>query len=83
MQQSTTSGVGCFESFGRRFDEEMKNVAPRVEEEVRRTIAYINDDVVPRVRRSASDVLRSTAEHLSRMAEHLDGGRPRDRQQEP
>jgi len=82
MQQSTTPGSGCFEGFGRRFDEQIKEVAPRVEEEIRRTIAYINDDVVPRVRRSASNVLRSTAEHLSRGAEHLDRGGPRDRQQE-
>jgi hypothetical protein len=35
-------------------------------------IAYLNDEVVPQVRQNSSQALRVAAEHLSRLAEHLD-----------
>ena len=43
-----------------------------LEAEVTRLIAYLNDHVVPEVRRSSSVGLRAAAEQLHRMAEHLD-----------
>ena len=39
-------------------------------------IAYLNDEVVPEVRRSCSAGLRLAAEQLGRMAEQLDRGTP-------
>jgi CHAD domain-containing protein len=70
--QSTSSR---FESFGRKLDEQFGNVAPRVEEEVKKVIAYLNDEVVPQVRQSSSEALRTASEHLNRLAEHLDRAR--------
>ncbi len=62
-----------FESFGRRMDAEFGSVAPRVEEEVRKVIDYLNDEVVPEVRRNSSQALRTASEHLAKLAAHLDG----------
>jgi hypothetical protein len=64
-----------FESFGRKLDEQLGGVAPRVEEEVKKVIAYLNDEVVPQVRQSSSEALRTASEHLNRLAEHLDRSR--------
>ena len=46
--------------------------APRVEEEIKNVITYLNDEVVPQVRQNSSQALRIAAEHLARLAEHLD-----------
>ena len=65
-------GRSTFEGFGRKVDAHMGNIAPKVEEEVRRVIAYLNDEVVPQVRRNSSTALRAAAQQLSSLAEHLD-----------
>ncbi len=65
-------GKNPFEHFGRKMDEGLGGIGPRVEDEVRRIIAYLNDEVVPEVRRNSSQALRSAAEQLSRLAQHLD-----------
>lgn len=69
------TGRGTFEGFGRKVDARVGDVAPRVEEEVRRVIAYLNDQVVPQVRRNSSTALRAAADQLSKLAEHLDENR--------
>lgn len=64
--------------FGRKVEEKLNQAAPRAEEEVRKVIAYLNDEVVPEVRANSSKALRAAAEQLSRLAELLDrnaGGR--------
>jgi hypothetical protein len=43
-----------------------------MEDEVKRVIAYLNDQVVPQVRQNSSSALRCAAEQLGRLAEHLD-----------
>jgi hypothetical protein len=80
MPEAPKSANGPFESFGRKFDEHIGNIGPRVEEEVKRVIAYLNDEVVPQVRRNSSEALHAAADQLNRLAEHLDRGRPRDQQ---
>jgi hypothetical protein len=70
-------GTGSrFESFGRKVDEYIGNNAPhmeeRFEEEVKKVIAYLNDEVVPEIRRNSSEALRTASEHLQKLAEHLD-----------
>jgi hypothetical protein len=64
-----------FEDFGRKMDEHLGTVAPRVEEEVKKVIAYLNDEVVPQVRQNSSQALRAAAEQLAKLAEHLDKNR--------
>ena len=61
-----------FEEFGRKVDEHVGTVAPRVEEEVRRVITYLNDEVVPKVRQNSSEALRVAAEQLRKLADHLE-----------
>jgi bisphosphoglycerate-dependent phosphoglycerate mutase len=64
-----------FENMGRRVDEQMNEAAERVEEELKRVIAYLNDRVVPEVRQNGSKALRAAAEQLTKLAEHLDSRR--------
>jgi len=64
--------------FGRRVEEKFNQTMPRVEEEVKKVITYLNDEVVPGVRENSSKALRVAAEQLTKLAEHLDrntGGR--------
>ena len=68
---SNQPGSG-FENFGRKIDETVNKAVPRVEEELKNVIAYLNDEVVPRVRENSSKGLRVAAEQLTRLAEHLD-----------
>ena len=65
-------GSSPFEEFGRKVDEHVSNVAPRIEEEVRKVIAYLNDEVVPKARQNSSEALRLAAEQLRKLADHLD-----------
>jgi len=44
----------------------------RVHEELRRVIDYINDEVVPEVRRNGSDALRAAAKELDKLAQRMD-----------
>jgi hypothetical protein len=61
-----------FGNFGRRVDVHLGEWGPKIEGEVKRVIAYLNDDVVPEVRRNSSTALRAASRGLARMAEHLD-----------
>lgn len=64
--------------FGRRVEAKLNQAAPRIEEDVQRVIAYLNDEVVPEVRQNSSKALKIAAEKLAKLAEMLDrnaGGR--------
>jgi hypothetical protein len=68
---------GCMEDFGRKIDEQIQNGIPQVEAEVRRVITYLNDEVVPQVRRNSSEALKIASVQLAKLAEALDkGNRP-------
>ncbi len=67
------SGRSTFENFGRKVDAQFGNIGPRIEDEVKRVIGYLNDQVVPQVRQnSSSSALRAAAEQLARLADSLD-----------
>ena len=74
-----------FEDFGRKIDETVNEALPRVEDEVRKVIAYLNDEVVPKVRENSSKGLRTAADQLTKLAEHLDrsSGRADSARQNP
>ena len=72
MVQDQSSAKTRFEEFGRKIDERFAKDAPRIEEDVKKVIAYLNDEVVPQVRQNSSQALRIAAEQLSRLAERLD-----------
>lgn len=63
---------GGFEKFGRKIDETLNNAVPRVEDELKRVINYLNDEVAPRVRENSSKGLRVAAEQLTKLAEHIE-----------
>jgi hypothetical protein len=54
------------------WDEKVQNAANKAETEVRRLIDYLNDEVVPDVRRQGSAALRTAAERLQELAQSLD-----------
>ena len=58
------------------FSEEVNAVAAKAELELDRLIRYLNDEVVPDVRRHSSTALRTAAERLRELAETLDNRRP-------
>jgi hypothetical protein len=72
-----------FENMGRRVDEHLGSAIPRVEEEIKKVISYVNDKVVPHVRQDSAQVLRSAAAQLGKLADRLDasrtGGSPGER----
>ncbi len=61
-----------FEEFGRKVDQHIGSAAPRVEEEVRKVIDYLNDEVVPKVRQNSSEALRIAADQLCKLADYLE-----------
>ena len=64
---------------GKRFDEHLETALPRMQEEVRKVITYLNDEVVPNLRQDSAQALRTAAEQLSKLAARLDGDRrPRE-----
>ncbi len=66
---STTPPSGPdFGGVGRRIEEAME----LIEMELRHTIAYINDAVVPQVRRESISAMRTVADKLRNMADRFD-----------
>jgi hypothetical protein len=63
---------GGFENFGRKVDQKMKDTMPKIEAEVQRIIAYMNNEVVPEVRREGSNALRVAAEQLRKLADYME-----------
>jgi hypothetical protein len=63
-----------FDDFGRKVDEKVSQAIPRIEEEVKRVIAYLNDEVVPEVRQGSLKALRVASEQLSKLADRMERG---------
>jgi hypothetical protein len=57
------------------WEQKLHETGARVEEELRRIVTYIDDEVVPEVRRNSSTALRYAAEQMERLARHLDESR--------
>jgi hypothetical protein len=69
-----TSGTR-FENMGRRVDERLGSAIPRIEEEIKKVISYVNDEVVSHVRQDSAKVLRSAAAQLGKLADRVDVSR--------
>ena len=63
---------GRFEGFGKKVDERLNQAMPRIEEEVKKVIAYLNDQVVPQLRQGSAQALHSASEQLRKLAEQLE-----------
>ena len=57
------------------WQERLHETAVRVEDELRILASYINDEVVPDVRRFSSSALRTAAVELQKLAEKMDDER--------
>jgi hypothetical protein len=55
--------------------ERLHETAARIEDELRSLAAYINDEVVPDVRRYSSEALRTAAIELHKLAQKMDDQR--------
>ncbi len=56
----------------RPWEERVHKAAATVEEELRRVITYINDEVVPEVRQNGSIALRAAAVELEKLARRME-----------
>lgn len=63
--------------FGQKVEDKFNEARPRVEQELNRVIAYLNDEVVPEVRQGSSRALRAAATQLAKLAVHLDSSASR------
>lgn len=57
------------------WQDRLQETAGRVEDEVRKLATYINDEVVPDVRRYSSEALRTAAIELHKLAQKMDDER--------
>ena len=59
----------------RRWEQQLREAATRAEEELRHVVTYINDEVVPDIRKNGSEALRAAAAELQKLAQRMDDRR--------
>ena len=59
----------------RPLDQRLQEAAKRAEDELRRFARYLDEEVVPEVRRNSSTALRAAAVRLQKLAESMDDAR--------
>ncbi len=64
-----------FEMPKQPWQDRIQETAARVEDELRNLATYINDEVVPDVRRFSSETLRTAAIELQKLAQKMDDAR--------
>lgn len=56
----------------RPWEQRLHEAGTRIDEDLRHFITYINDEIVPDIRRNGSEALRSAAAELNRLARRMD-----------
>ncbi|HEY4379614.1 MAG TPA: hypothetical protein VGN01_04665 [Acidobacteriaceae bacterium] len=59
----------------RPWERQLRDAAARAEDELRRVVTYINDEVVPEIRVNGSHAVRVAAEELQKLAQRMDDRR--------
>ena len=59
----------------KRWEQQLREAATRVEDDLRHVVTYINDEVVPDIRRNSSHALRAAAAELQKLAQRIDDRR--------
>ena len=54
------------------WESRLREAAGHVEEDLRRVVSYINDEVMPDVRRNGSSALKAAAAEFERLAKKMD-----------
>jgi hypothetical protein len=52
--------------------EQLKEIGAQIEQELKRAIQVVENQVVPEVREHSANALREASQRLSKLAEHLD-----------
>ncbi len=61
-----------FEANKQVWEERLREGVKTAEEDVKRLVTYINDEVMPDVRRNSSQALKAAAAELHKLAERMD-----------
>jgi hypothetical protein len=56
----------------RPWEQQLRDAATHLETDLKNVVRYINDEVVPEVRRNGSEALRSAAAELHKLASRMD-----------
>ena len=56
----------------RPWEQQLRDAAAHLEADLKNVVKYINDEVVPEVRRNGSEALRTAAVELHRLAQRMD-----------
>ena len=56
----------------RPWEQQLRDAAAHLETDLKNVVKYINDEVVPEVRRNGSDALCAAAAELHRLAQRMD-----------
>jgi len=54
------------------WEQQLREAAAKAEEELRRVVTYINDEVVPDIRRNGSVALKAAAEQMQKLAQRME-----------
>jgi hypothetical protein len=57
---------------GSGWETKLREATGQMEEELRRLVTYVNDEVVPEVRRNGSAALRTAATELGKLAQRME-----------
>jgi len=55
-----------------KWEQQLRDAATHLEADLRSVVKYINDEVVPDVRRNGSEALRAAAAELHKLAQRMD-----------
>lgn len=72
MPENANNPQKPFEDIGKKLDERFGSALSSAEEELRRVIKYLNDEIVPQVRQNSAQALKAASEQLNRLAQYLD-----------
>jgi hypothetical protein len=56
----------------RPWEQQFREAAAHLEEDLRRFTGYVNDEIVPNIRRNSSEALRAAAAELHKLAQRMD-----------
>src|SRR5260370_41632231 len=56
----------------RPWEQQLRDAAAHLETDLKNVVKYINDEVVPEVRRNGSEALRAAAAELHKLAQRMD-----------
>jgi hypothetical protein len=71
-RSGTGSQQGSQSSAGRRVGQRIEEAVELIEMELRHAVAYVNENVVPQVRRESIAAMRSVADTLRNLADRMD-----------